>query len=106
MRWTPWQRKTSGADADGEVVWSRRPDAGVKFRGQVSAERWWQKSPVTKESPKETVKTIAQGRPGVPANPAVTCSCAFFILHARLRVRMAHPAFPAPSVSWADEDHQ
>jgi hypothetical protein len=22
---------TKGADADGEVVWSRRPDAGVKF---------------------------------------------------------------------------
>jgi hypothetical protein len=22
---------TNGAEADGEVVWSRRPDAGVKF---------------------------------------------------------------------------
>jgi hypothetical protein len=30
--------------------------------------RWWQTSPVTKESAKETVKTIAQGRPGVPVD--------------------------------------
>jgi hypothetical protein len=26
--------------------------------------RWWQQSPVTKESAKETVKTIARGMPG------------------------------------------
>jgi len=25
--------------------------------------RWWQKSPVTEESAKETVKTIARGKP-------------------------------------------
>jgi hypothetical protein len=31
MRWTRWRRKTSGANADGEVVWSWHPDAGVKF---------------------------------------------------------------------------
>jgi hypothetical protein len=31
----------------------------------------WQESPVTKESPKETVKTIAQGRPGYPGEPVV-----------------------------------
>jgi len=30
MRWTRRRRKTSGANADGEVVWSWRPDAGVK----------------------------------------------------------------------------
>ena len=28
-------RTTNGADADGEVVWSWRPDAGVKFRGGI-----------------------------------------------------------------------
>jgi hypothetical protein len=26
---------TNGAEADGEVGWSRRPDAGVKFRGAI-----------------------------------------------------------------------
>ena len=31
MRWTRWCRKTSDASADGEVVWSWRPDAGAKF---------------------------------------------------------------------------
>src|SRR5262244_4518413 len=30
MRWTPMYRATSDADADGEVVWSWRPDAGAK----------------------------------------------------------------------------
>jgi hypothetical protein len=36
-RWTREYRKTNGADADGEVVWSRRPDAGVKLRGRFRA---------------------------------------------------------------------
>jgi len=54
---------TNGAEADGEVVWSRRPDAGVKFADLVRR-RWWQTSPVTKESTKETVKTIACGNAG------------------------------------------
>jgi hypothetical protein len=33
MRWTLWRRKTSGAIADGEDVWSWRPDAGAKVCG-------------------------------------------------------------------------
>ncbi len=68
---------------------------------QASWGRWWQTSPVTKESAKETVKTIAQGRPGVPVD-----------LWRRTRVLSTlctrgcgcsgHPAFPAPSDFWAD----
>jgi hypothetical protein len=38
---------------------------------------WWQESPVTKESAKETVKTIAQGRPDCFGVPVVTNSCVF-----------------------------
>jgi hypothetical protein len=34
--------------------------------------RRWQTSPVTGESPKETVKTIAQGMPGDSGEPVVT----------------------------------
>ena len=45
-------RLTSVAFADGEVVWSWRPDAGAKFCGINSAERRWQESPVTGESSK------------------------------------------------------
>src|SRR6188472_324767 len=48
------------AGADGEIVWSWRPDAGVKSCGDASgptglathlifARRWWQESPVTRE---------------------------------------------------------
>jgi len=31
MRWMLWRRKTGGAKADGEVVWSWHPDADVKL---------------------------------------------------------------------------
>jgi hypothetical protein len=31
MRWTPTVRRTSAPEADGEDVWARHPDAGVKF---------------------------------------------------------------------------
>jgi hypothetical protein len=33
MRWTPTVRLTSAPEADGEDVWARHPDAGVKFLG-------------------------------------------------------------------------
>jgi hypothetical protein len=39
---------------------------------EVSAGRWWQESPVTRESAKETVKTIARGMPGVSGVTVVT----------------------------------
>jgi hypothetical protein len=43
----------------------------------VTCRRRWQKSPVAGESTKETVKTIAQGRPGVPGGPVVTTLVCF-----------------------------
>jgi hypothetical protein len=58
---------------------------------------WWQKSPVTKESAKETVKTIAQGMPGRSGEPVVTMLVCFFISHARLRVHWA-PGIPCALV--------
>jgi len=42
-----------------------------------SARRGWQKSLVTQESAKETVKTIAQGMPVISAEPVVTAACFF-----------------------------
>jgi hypothetical protein len=55
--------------------------------------------PVFGESTKETVKAIRAGNAGCLR---CTCgdfsSCAFYFSHARLRVRMSRPAFPAPSV--------
>jgi hypothetical protein len=39
------------------------------------------------------VKAIAQGKPDQFGEPVVTCSCAIFLSHARLRVHWA-PGFP------------
>ena len=44
MRWTRQWRKTSGTEADGEVVWSWRPDAGAKVR-RVTCEMTVAKEP-------------------------------------------------------------
>jgi len=35
MQWTRIATQTSGTNADGEVVWFWRPDAGVKFREAI-----------------------------------------------------------------------
>src|SRR5271169_7142862 len=72
MRWTRAALLTRALLADGEVVWSRRPDAGVKFAEGDSARRRRQTSPVAGESTKETVKTIARGMPGVSGVTVVT----------------------------------
>ena len=69
----------------------------------VTCRRRWQKSPVTEESAKETVKTIAQGRPGCSGEPVVTTLVCF--LH------FAHEAAGAtgtrlslrPLFSWAEK---
>jgi len=92
MRWTPAVLLTNGTGADGEVVWSWRPDAGVKL-AEIFCRRQWQESPVTGESAKETVKTIARGKPVESGVTVVTTSCAHLFLHARLRVQRA-PGFP------------
>jgi hypothetical protein len=51
MRWTPSAQQTSARDADGEVVWFRRPDAGVKSTGGFLPATVTIK-PVTEESAK------------------------------------------------------
>jgi hypothetical protein len=59
--------------------------------------RWWQTSPVTRESAKEAVKTIAQGRPDRSGEPVVTYSYAFSFCMRGCGCD-GHPVFPAPSV--------
>jgi hypothetical protein len=49
--------------------------------------------PVTGESTKETVKTIACGNAGRSGATVVTNSCAFYTLRTRLRVQRA-PGIP------------
>jgi hypothetical protein len=54
--------------ADGEVVWFWRSDAGAKVAGlNESDDRRWQPSMVTGKSTKDPVKTIAQGMPAAVA---------------------------------------
>ena len=100
MRWTRWQRKTSATDADGEVVWSWRPDAGVKLATMlcIVVGDGDNKARSPGRAPKETVKTIAQGRPGRFRRPVVYLLVCFLLLHTRLRVRLSIRLSPAPSI--------
>jgi hypothetical protein len=86
------------APADGEVVWSWRPDAGAKFA--KDALRVWRamvaREPVTKESSKQAV--TPSRREGRIASAEPVCSCAFSSAFCtRDRGCSAHPVFPAPS---------
>ena len=57
-------RETSATEAYGEVVWSWRPDAGVKFlRGYRFSGATVTKKPGHRGEPVISRKTIAQGRP-------------------------------------------
>src|ERR1700676_980713 len=56
------------------------------------------RKPITGESAKETVKTIAQGRPGISGEPVVTTLVCFVLFRTRGCGCDGHPAFPAPSV--------
>jgi hypothetical protein len=69
MRWTRRARATNVTDADGEVVWFWRSEAGAKFpqRNARLGDDGGNQAMVTGESTKETVKTIAQGMPVDPA---------------------------------------
>src|SRR5258708_15089088 len=71
------------------------PTLASSFAG-FSAKRRWQKSPVTGESTKETVKTIARGMPGVSGVTVVTNARAYYH-YTRGCGRIGRPAFPAPS---------
>jgi len=56
-------RLTSVALADGEVVWSWRPDAGAKFRRMTSCEVTVARKPGHRGEHEVSRNTIAQGKP-------------------------------------------
>ncbi len=78
MRWTQMLRLTSVADAYGESVWFRRPDAGVKLVGSIPPMTVTRK-PVHRGERAISRKAIAQGRRNAPTVPV--CSCAFSFVH-------------------------
>src|SRR5216683_7506325 len=76
MRWTRMLRLTSVADADGEVVWFRRPDAGAKF---VRGQRFLRATVATKpvHRGEHEVSRKPSRREGRDASAEPVCSCAF-----------------------------
>ena len=86
MRWT-WQRRVQSLHGRTALVRTAKscgPDAPTLASSfaEQSAKRWWQTSPVTKESTKETVKTIARGMPGVSGVTVVTNARVFYTTRA------------------------
>ena len=98
MRWTLWRRKTSGANADGEVVWSWRPDAGAKFLRSKLLRDDGGKRARSPGRARISRKTIAWGMPDVSGASAVNTR-----VHTPTTKRtrgcgcIGHPVFPAPS---------
>ncbi len=80
--------KSCGSDA---------PTLASSLAGSNPARRRWQTSPVAGKSTKETVKTIAQGRPGRSGEPVVTTLVYFVFYRTRGCGCIVRPAFPAPS---------
>src|SRR5690348_18360329 len=70
-------RKTGDIKADGEIAWSRHPDAGVNPRVKSPGGRGLT-SPVPRgEREDKPLKPIAQGMPECFGVPVVTCLRAF-----------------------------
>ena len=92
-------RLTSVAFAYGEVVWVRRPDAGVKFEGGQCCPRAMvsQKAGSPGRS-RISRKAIAQGRPDASAKPVCLRAPSCCNYRTQDRGCGAHPVFPAPSI--------
>jgi len=97
MRWDAVRQQTTGARADGQAVWSWRPDAGAKFaktlRGVLRvmvAKR--ARSPGRARS--KPLKTIRAGRPGYSR---LNLGVAAAFCCTRTMGASRCPAFPAPS---------
>ena len=91
--------ETSSTGADGEVVWSRRLDAGVKSVG-IPAEDGDNQARSPGRARSKPLKPLRAGMPGCPGGLVVTTLVCFFTLHARLRVHCA-PGIPH-ALSWAE----
>jgi hypothetical protein len=79
----------------GRHLLPNRALGGAYFR-----RRWWQTSPVTKESTKETVKTIACGNAGCPGVSAVTTRVLSTLAHGAAGAAGTRRS-PRPVIFWA-----
>jgi hypothetical protein len=102
MRWTRMMsRDERHSLADGEAVWSRRPDAGAKPLESYERGDGDNNARSHRGDHGISRKAIAQGMPECFGEPVVTNSCALFY-RARGRGCIKHPAFPAPSLYQGD----
>jgi len=99
MRWTRRLRLTSATFAYGEIVWVRRPDAGVKFEGGQRCPRVMvSRKAGSPGRSRISRKAIAWGRPVCPPLNLYARGQHCFDAHrSRDRGCSAHPVFPAPS---------
>jgi hypothetical protein len=99
MRWTRRRQMTNAVVADGEAVWSWRPDAGVKFSGsRLLGDDGGKKA----RSPGRARNKLVNHRAGKAGLPPLNLYARVrFFVHFCTRDRgcSAHPAFPAPSCS-------
>src|SRR3979411_1273648 len=72
MRWTRAARLTNRADADGEVVWSGRLDAGVKLAETISADDGDKQARSPGRARRKPLKPLRAGMPGFSGGPVVT----------------------------------
>ena len=93
MRWTCGSRQASVTGADGQAVWSRSPDAGIKLVDFFRGRRWLQ-SPVHRGERGISRNTVAQGMPVDPAEPVVTAACFFVCRRAMGEVVTLHSLHP------------
>jgi len=68
--------------ADGEVVWSWRPDAGVKFADENSASEGGKKARSPGRARRTPLKPLRAGMPGDPGATVVTNARAFYTTRA------------------------
>ena len=71
MRWTPLARRRCAAVADGQVVWSWSPDAGIKSVDDCHGRRRLS-SPALRREHEVSRNTIARGMPDCFGVPVVT----------------------------------
>src|SRR3569833_2703828 len=64
MRWTWWRLQTSDADTYGQVVWSRRPGAGVKLVGVHAPQKQKKQESRSPRRSRSSRKTVAEGGAG------------------------------------------
>jgi hypothetical protein len=92
--------RTGSAFADGEVAWSRYPDADIKLRGNIREAMVARKPGSPGRARRKPLKPFARGMPDCFGEPVVTNSCAFFVAREATGAR-ERPGIPCALVPWA-----